>query len=71
MLVVNVSILRMIIVRSYLWLRDESSSGDGEAVVDRTEILSHDGKTAPLFGACAGRQSLGVEKNSRLAMINQ
>lgn len=43
---------------SYLWLWDEGSSRDGEAVVDLAEILSHDGQTTPLSAACACRQPL-------------
>lgn len=43
---------------SNLWLGDEGSSRDGEAVADRAEILSHDGETAPLSAACAGCQPL-------------
>lgn len=59
----------MIKVESYLWLRDKGPSRDGEAVADRAEILSHNGKTAPLFAACAGRQPLeGEEYYCKLLM---
>lgn len=46
-------------MKSYLRFRDEGPSGDGEAAVDGAEILSHDGETAPLSAARAGRQPLG------------
>lgn len=61
----NVEILRITITpKSYLWLRDEGPSGDGEAVVDCAEILGHDGKTAPLFATGAGSQPLDEEDNN-------
>lgn len=50
-------------VKHYLWFGDEGPSGDGEAVMDSAEILSHDGKTTPLFAACAGRQPLDGKNN--------
>lgn len=52
------STIIIIKVNSYLWFGDEGPSRDGEAVVNGAEILSHDGQTAPLFAACAGRQPL-------------
>lgn len=47
-----------------LWLGNECSPRDDEALVDGAEILSHDGQTTSLFAAGAGRQPLGEEKRS-------
>lgn len=70
MIVPNVEILSIMIkVKSYLWFRDEGPSRDGEAVADCAEILGHNGKTAPLFAARAGRQPLdGEDKYCKLVM---
>lgn len=54
---------------SYLRFGDEGTSRDGEAVVDRAEILGHDGQTTPLFAACAGCQPLdGKDKKKSIKM---
>lgn len=49
-------------MKSYLRLRDKGPPRDGEAAVDRAEVLSHDGEATPLSAARAGRQPLWGEK---------
>lgn len=52
-------------MKSYLRFGDEGPPGDGEAAVDRAEVLSHDGETAPLSAARTGRQPLERRRKER------
>ena len=57
-------------IKSYLWFGDKGPSRDGEAAADSTEVLSHDGQTAPLFGACAGCQPLDGEDRYSILVLH-